>query len=170
MLLGEFDHLFVDLDLGEAFDLLVLEHFLGDAAIAAADDEDVLGIAVGEQWHVRHHFLVDEFVPLGDLGGAIEHEHFAEIGLLEQDQVLVVGLQFIEHPVDLKAHAEAEIVEQGFRNPALLWQFFHDGPGDRANPKRQVAATRPGHSNFVNRESGSGVFAAQDLVDADAFR
>ena len=120
MFLGEFDHLGVDLDLGEAFDRLVLEHFLGDAAVAAADDEDVARIAVGEQRHMRHHLLVDEFVLLGDLGGAIEHQHLAEKRLLEQHQMLVLGLHFVEHLVDLKGHAETEIVEQRLGNPALL--------------------------------------------------
>ncbi len=76
-------------------------------------------MAVREQRHVRHHLLVDEFVFLGNLGGAVEHQHLAEEQLLEQDQVLVLGLHFVKHLVDPKAHAEAEIVEQGFGNPAL---------------------------------------------------
>jgi hypothetical protein len=120
MLLGEFDHLGVDLDLGQALDGLVLEHLFGNAAIAAADDQHVAGIAVGEQRHVRHHLLVDELVALRDLGGAVEHQHFADIGLLEQHQMLVLGLQLVEHLVDREGHAEAEIVEQRLGKPALL--------------------------------------------------
>ena len=125
MLLGEFDHRWVDLDLGEALDGLVLEHLLGDAAIAAADDQHVARIAVREQRHVRHHLLVDEFVALGDLGGAVEHQHLAEERLLEQHQVLVLGLRLVEHLVDPVAHAEAEVVEQRLGDPALLG---HDSP------------------------------------------
>ncbi len=62
MLLGELDHRGVDLDLGEALDRLVLEHLLGDAAVAAADDQHLARLAVGEDRHVRHHLVVDELV------------------------------------------------------------------------------------------------------------
>ncbi len=118
--MAELDHRWIDLDLGEALDRLVLEHFLGDAAIAAADDQHLACVAVGEQRHVRHHLLVDELVLLGDLGGAVEHEHLAEERMLEQHEVLVLGLQLVEHLVDLESHAETEIVEQRLGNPALL--------------------------------------------------
>src|ERR1700746_523337 len=48
MLLGEFDHRGVDLPLSQALHRLMLEHLLGDAAIAAADDQHILGLAMGE--------------------------------------------------------------------------------------------------------------------------
>ena len=57
---------------------------------------------------------------LGDLGGAVEHQHLAEELVLEQDEMLVLGLHLVEHPLDLEGHAEAEIVEQRLRNPAFL--------------------------------------------------
>ena len=125
MLLGEFDHRGVDLDLRDALDRFVLEHFLGDAAIAAADDQHFLGVAVRQDRHVRHHLVIDELVRGGDLGGAVQHQHFAEMLLLEQDQMVVAGLLLVEHPLDLEGHAEAEIVEQRFRNPAF---FSHGTP------------------------------------------
>ena len=125
MLLGEFDDRRVDLDLGEAFDRLVLEHLFGDAAIAAADDQHLARAAVGEQRHVRHHLLIDEFVALGDLGGAVEHQHLAEEWLLEQHEMLVRGVRFVEHLVDPVAHAKAEVVEQRLGDPSL---FSHGHP------------------------------------------
>ena len=125
MLLGERDDRRVDLDLGEAFDAFVLEHLLSDAAVAAADDQHFARIAVGKQRHMRHHLLIDEFVALGDLGCAVEHHHLAEERLLEQHEVLVLGLRFMEHFVDPVAHAKAEVVEQRLGNPAL---FGHDTP------------------------------------------
>ena len=135
MLLGELDHLGVDLDLGQPLDRLVLEHLLGDAAVAAADDQNVARIAMGEQRHMRHHLLVDEFVAFGYLGRAVEHQHLAEIGLLEQHQMLMLGLHFVKYFVDREGHAEAEIVEQSFGDPAPFGRFLrHDSlpaPGPR---------------------------------------
>ncbi len=110
MLLGEFDHRGVDLDLGEALDRFVLEHFFGDAAVPASDDQHLAGLAVGEDRHMGHHLVVDELVLGGDLGGAVQHQHLAEERVLEQNQVLMLGLHLVEHPLDLVGHAEAEIV------------------------------------------------------------
>ena len=45
-----------------AFDRFVLEHFLGNPAVAAADDQHVARLAVGEDRHVRHHLMIDELV------------------------------------------------------------------------------------------------------------
>ena len=86
---------------------LVLEHLLGDAAVAAADDQHLLRLAVREDRHVRHHLVIDELVLGGDLGRAIEHQHLAEELVLEQHQMLVLGLHLVEHPLDLVGHAEA---------------------------------------------------------------
>ena len=125
MLLGECDDRRVDLDLSQAFHRLVLERLFGDAAIAAADDEHLARAAVREQRHVRHHFLVDEFVSLGDLGGAVEHQHLAEEWLLEQHEMLVRRARFVEHLVGPVAHPKAEVVEQRLRDPSL---FSHAAP------------------------------------------
>ena len=67
-----------------------------------------------------HHLVIDELVGRGDLGGAVQHQHFAEMLLLEQDQMVMAGLLLVEHPLDLEGHAEAEIVEQRLRNPAFF--------------------------------------------------
>ena len=114
MLLGELDHRGVDLHLGEASDRLVLEHLLGDPAVPAADDQHFPGVAMGEDRHMGHHFVVDELVLCRDLGGTVEHQNLAEERVLEQDEMLVLGLHFVEHPLDLVGHAEAQVVEQGF--------------------------------------------------------
>ena len=122
---------------------LVLEHLLGDAAVAAADDQHFARIAVGEQRHVRHHLLIDEFVALGDLGCAVEHQHLAEERLLEQHEMLVLGLRFVEHLVDPVAHAKAEVVEQRLGNPALfghdtLWCVFAERKRPGLGPAAQA--------------------------------
>ncbi len=157
VLLGELDHRRIDLHLGEALDGFVLEHFLGDAAIAAADDEHLAHVAVGEQRHVRHHLLVNELVLLGDLGGAVEHEHLAEERLLEQHQMLVLGLHLVEHLVDLKRHAEAEFVEQRLGNPAF---FRHDGTSG------SPIAKRPGPGPAASINSNDRLCRARPAVQA----
>ena len=98
----------------------MLEHLFGDAAVAAADDQHLFRLAVGEERHVRHHLVVDEFVLGGDLGRAVEHQHLAEELVLEQHQMLVLGLHLVEHLLDLEGHAEAFGIEQGLGNPAFL--------------------------------------------------
>ena len=133
MLLGKFDHRGVDLDLRQALDRLVLEHFLGDAAIAAAHDQHFPGVAMRQDRHMRHHLVVDELVLRGDLGGAVQHQDFAEMLLLEQDQMVVAGLLLVEHPFDLEGHAEAKIVEQRFRDPAFCG---HGSPSSACQLRR----------------------------------
>ena len=74
---------------------------------------------MGKQRHMRHHFVIDKLIPGGDLGGAVEHQNLAEKGVLEQDEMLVLRVSFVKHPVGLIAHAKAEVVEQGFRDGTL---------------------------------------------------
>jgi hypothetical protein len=120
VLLGKGDDSRIDLHLSQPLHPPMFEDLFGNATIAAADDEHVLGFAMGKQWHMRHHLLVDELVLLGNLRRAVQHEHLAEEAVLEQHQVLMLGLQFVEYLLDFKGHAKAEIVEQRLRNPALL--------------------------------------------------
>ncbi len=99
---------------------LCLSDLLGDAAVAAADDQHLLAPAMGEDRYMRHHLVIDELVLGGDLRGTVEHQYLAEELVLEQHKVLVLGLHFVEHPVDLVGHAEALRIEQGLGNPAFL--------------------------------------------------
>ena len=62
MLLGQADHLAVDLDHHRALDAAVLQHPAQHAAIAGADDQHALGRAMRQQRHMRQHLLVDELV------------------------------------------------------------------------------------------------------------
>src|SRR5215213_5126370 len=98
----------------------MLQCFLGDAAVAATDDQYIPRLAVREDGHVRHHLVIDEFVTRGDLRCAIEHQHLAEMLMLEQHQVLVIGVLLVQHLLDRITHAETEIVEQRFGQPAFL--------------------------------------------------
>ena len=92
------------------------QHFAQDTAVAAADDQDLLRLAVGEQRHVGHHLVIDELIPRGELDDAVQHHHPAEILILEDYQLLVFGLAIEEDFVRLQADAEA-IVERLFDPP-----------------------------------------------------
>src|SRR5947209_1569658 len=83
-----------------------------DAAISTADDQHLPGPAVGEDRNMGHHLVIDELVLGGDLDGAVEHQRLAEKSVLEQNQMLVLGLHLVQHPLDLIGHAEAEVIEQ----------------------------------------------------------
>ena len=89
-----------------------------------------------------HHLVIDELVARGDLRGAVEHQHLAEVLLLEQHEVLVLGLLLVEHLVDREGHAEAEVVEQGLGDPALVG---HRVPHSRSScPRMRASSNRRG--------------------------
>ena len=77
------------------------------AAVAAADDQDLLGLAVREQRHMGHHLVIDELVTGRELDDAVQHHHPTEILILEDDQLLVLGLAIEEDLVGLQADTEA---------------------------------------------------------------
>ena len=118
MLLGELHHGRIDLDLHQPPHRLVLEHLLGDAAVAAPDDQHVARLAVGQDRQVAHHLVIDELVARGDLRRTVEHQHLAEELVLEQHQVLMRGLRLVEHALGRVAHAKAFRVKQRLGNPA----------------------------------------------------
>jgi hypothetical protein len=41
---------------------------------------------------MAHHLVIDELVRGRDLGGTIEHQHLAEEGMFEQNEMLVLRL------------------------------------------------------------------------------
>lgn len=70
--LGEADHGFVDVDKCGRFDCFVLYDFAEDTAVAAADDEDLLGVGVRVHGEVRDHLLVAVELQIS-LGFLTEH-------------------------------------------------------------------------------------------------
>ena len=61
---------------------------VGHAAIARANDEHALRIAMRQQRHMGDHLLIGEFVGLGDLHHAVEHHDAAMRLALEDHDVL----------------------------------------------------------------------------------
>lgn len=58
VLLGDADDGLVDVAEDSFLDRLVLDDFTEDAAVTAADDEDLLGVGVGVHGEVGDHFLI----------------------------------------------------------------------------------------------------------------
>ena len=113
---------------------------------------------------MRHHLVIDELVLAGDLRGAIEHQTLPKNLCSKQDEMLVLGLRLVEHPLDRIGHAEAEIIEERLGNPALR------GHGRQAaeTTGRNPAMIRPRPPPPIPLPSG--LLPAQDLVDLDAGR
>ena len=74
------------------------------AAVAAANDEHRLGIGMGVQRDLRDHLLVRVLVALCQLDGTVQHEHIPIGGRPENEDVLELGLAFVQHLLDLEAH------------------------------------------------------------------
>ena len=75
--LAQADDFAVDLHHHRAGDVAVLQHPAQHAAVASADDQHPVGIAMCEQRHMGQHFLVDELIPLGDLHHTVEQHNAA---------------------------------------------------------------------------------------------
>jgi hypothetical protein len=56
---------------------------------------------MGEERHVRHHLVIDELVFRGELYDAVQHHHAAEIAILEDDEMLMLGLAIEENAIRL---------------------------------------------------------------------
>ena len=69
----------------------VLQHLPQGAAVAAADDQHPLYLAVRQERHVGDHLVVDVLVRLGKLHDPIEGQGAAQLVALEDHQVLIVG-------------------------------------------------------------------------------
>lgn len=88
-------------------DAVVLDHLAEDAAVAAADDENLLGVGVRIHGQVGDHLLIREFIVLGALDDVVEHEDGAMVGGLEDEHVLVLALLMVQDLFDLEGHGLA---------------------------------------------------------------
>ena len=60
--------------------------------VAAADDQHAFGAPMGQQRHMGDHLMIDELVPGGELHDTVQRQHTPEHPVVEDDQVLDVGL------------------------------------------------------------------------------
>ena len=77
-------------------------HFAQHCPIATTDNEHMIRIAMGQKRHVGHHFVIDKFVTLGGLHDAVQRHDTAKCAVLENDQILMIGLFVIQHIINGK--------------------------------------------------------------------
>ena len=123
----------VDLAQHRLLDGRMLQHLAHDAAVAAADDQHALGLVHHHQRHVRHHLVVDELVRRRELAHAVEHQHRAPGLVLEDDEVLVLGLDLVQDLIRLEAHAPVWMKR-------LLDPAIHSCLLEQLRPARRPAA------------------------------
>ena len=58
---------------------------------------------------MRHHLVIDEVVLGGELDNAVEHHHAPELGVVEDDQALVLGVAIEEDTVRFQADTETAV-------------------------------------------------------------
>jgi hypothetical protein len=99
MLLRHRDHIGVDLDHRQALHRGVLERLLGRAAVAAADDEDLLRRRVRCERRVDEVLVVDELLLLGGHVEPVEAEELAVVRRVVDLHLLEARLPLAELPV-----------------------------------------------------------------------
>lgn len=121
ILAAERHHTGVDFHHGDGFDILMTRDFTQHRAVAAADNQHVLRVAVGQQRDVGHHFVIDKLVALGGLHHAVQRHYAAKGGVFEDYQILMIGFLMIEHVIHGKILTK--LVMQRF----LPYRFFGHG-------------------------------------------
>lgn len=97
----------------------MLDDLAQDAAVAAANDEHLLGVGVRVHSEVGNHLLVGKLVAFGALDDVVEDEDVAVVGRLEDEHVLVLGLFVVQHLFDLEGHGLAGPHVGNFAEPAI---------------------------------------------------
>lgn len=92
---------------GSLLDAVVLNNLTENAAIATANDQDLLGVGVGVHGEVGDHLLVGELVALGGLDNIVQDQNSAVIGRLEDEDILILALLVVQDLVNLEGHGLA---------------------------------------------------------------
>lgn len=107
VLLGDTNDGLINVAEGGLLDALVLDNLTEDTAVAAANNQDLLGVGVGVHGEVGDHLLVGELVALGALDSVVQDEDGAVVAALEDEDILVLGLLVVQNLVDLEGHGLA---------------------------------------------------------------
>ncbi len=92
----QIDHLLVNLDVKDVCDGPVLERFLGDRHVAAADDHDLLHAAMFEHRNMRQHLGITALVACRQLHDVVEHQH-ASVALGVEDLDVLKPALFLDY-------------------------------------------------------------------------
>lgn len=107
VLLGETDDSLVNVAEGGLLDTVVLDDLTENTTIATTNDKNLLGVGVGVEGKVSNHLLVGELITLGALDDVVEDENVAEVGGLEDEDVLVLALLVDEDLLNSEGHGMA---------------------------------------------------------------
>jgi len=102
-LAAKLDHPAVDVDQHDLLEPLVLERFVGDRQVSAADDHHPLGLAVLQERQVGEHLGVGGFVARRDLEDVVEHQDAAVGDRVENLNFLVTAGFLRDHLGELQA-------------------------------------------------------------------
>jgi hypothetical protein len=111
VLLGEADNSLVNVAEGGLLDTVVLDDLTENTAVTATNDKNLLGVGVGVEGKVSNHLLVGELIALGALDDVVEDQNVAEVGGLEDEDVLVLALLVGEDLLNSEGHGMAYTVE-----------------------------------------------------------
>jgi len=110
VLLGEADNSLVDVAEGGLLNTVVLDDLTEDTTVTTTNDKDLLGVGVGVEGQVGNHLLVGELIALGGLDDVVEDKDVAEVGGLEDEDVLVLALLVGEDLLNAEGHGMACMV------------------------------------------------------------
>ena len=104
-----------------------------------------LGRRQRHQRHVRHHLVIDELVRGRELAHAVEHQHGAPGRVLEDHQVLVLGLDLVQHawmPRGARANADGRSLRSS-GSSAGLRNSEHEGTRQKGARAHHEGCARP---------------------------
>lgn len=107
VLLGDTDDGLVNVAEDGLLDALVLDDLTEDTTVAAANDQDLLGVRVRVHGEVGDHLLVGELIALGALDDVVQDQDGAVVAALEDEDILVLGLLVVQDLVNLEVHGLA---------------------------------------------------------------
>jgi len=111
VLLGETDNSLVNVAESGLLNTVVLDDLTEDTTVTTTNDKDLLGVGVGVEGEVGNHLLVGELIALGGLDDVVEDKDVAEVGGLEDEDVLVLALLVGEDLLNAEGHGMACMVE-----------------------------------------------------------
>jgi hypothetical protein len=119
VLLGETDDSLVNVAKGGLLDTVVLDNLTENTTVATTNDKNLLGVGVGVEGKVGNHLLVGELIALGALDDVVEDENVAEVGGLEDEDVLVLALLVGEDLLNSEGHGMAGPHVRDLSEPAI---------------------------------------------------
>jgi len=75
----------------------MFQHLANNSTVAAADNDNLPGVRMGMQHDMGEHFMVEQFVTLGDLDHAVKDQHLAEVRVLDHHDLLKRALAMVQN-------------------------------------------------------------------------